>query len=104
VLPVKSVPALIHLFIRVACNWSIGPTRAFPAIIHSAIDSDSGRTVVCNVCFYVRVFADFWEVFDIVVCIHTCYIVAYHPDTVRPLFVRETDRYKPVKYGRVGVD
>ena len=61
-------------------------------------------TVVCNVCFYVRVFADSWEVFDIVACIHTCYIVAYHPDTVYPLFVCETDRYKPMKYGRIGVD
>jgi len=60
--------------------------------------------VVCNVCFYVRVFADFWEVFDIVACIHTRNIVAYHPDTVCPRFVRETDRYKPVKYGRVCVD
>jgi len=60
--------------------------------------------VVCNVCFYVRILADFWEVSDIVVCIYTYYIVVYHSDTVRPLFVRETDRYKPVKYGRVGVD
>ena len=60
--------------------------------------------MVCNVCFYVRVFADLLEVFDIVVCIHTCYIVAYHPDAVRPLFVCEINRYKPVKYGRIGVD
>ena len=52
----------------------------------------------------MRVFADFGEVFDIVVCIYTCYIVAYHSDAVRPLFVCETDRYKPVKYGRIGVD
>jgi len=52
----------------------------------------------------VRVFADLLEVFDIVVCIHTCYIVAYHPDAVRPLFVCEINRYKPVKYGRIGVD
>jgi len=68
--------------------------------IHAA----ASLTVVCNVCFYVRVFADFWEVLDIVACIHTCYIVAYHPDTVYLLFVCETDRYKPVKYGRIGVD
>ena len=57
--------------------------------------------MVCNVCFYVRVLR---EVFDIVACIHTCYIVAYHSDTVYLLFVCETDRYKPVKYGRIGVD
>jgi len=49
-------------------------------------------------------FADFREVFDIVACIHTCYIVANHSDTVYLLFVCETDRYKPVKYGRTGVD
>ena len=82
-----------------------GPSRAFPAIIYySSLDAAASLTVFCNVCFYVRVFADFGEVFDIVVCIHTCHIVAYHPDTVYPLFVCETDRYKPVKYGRIGVD
>jgi len=53
---------------------------------------------------YVRDFADLLEVFDIVVCIHTCYFVANHSDTVRHLFACETDRYKPVKYGRVCVD
>ena len=80
-------------------SWLYGP-----AFIHSAIDSESSLTVVCNVCFYVRFIADFWEVSDIVVCIHTCDIVVYHPDTVCPRFVRETDQYKPVKYGRVCVD
>jgi len=45
--------------------------------------------------FTYEYIADFWEVFDIVVCIYTYDIVVYHPDSVCPRFVRETKRYKP---------
>ena len=36
--PVESVPTLIHLFMRVACDWSIGPLKsvlsAFLVVVH----------------------------------------------------------------------
>ena len=30
---VKSVPALIHLFVCAACDWSIGPLKSVPGFV-----------------------------------------------------------------------
>jgi len=30
---VKSVPALIHLFMCVACDWSVGPLKSVPNFV-----------------------------------------------------------------------
>jgi len=98
--------AAIHVSIIFAeCMWLVRlvPLTAACCIIRSLTAKRKAwpLTVVCSVFLHAS-FADFWEVFDIIACIHTCYIVAYHSDTVYLLFVCETDRYKPVKYGRFG--
>ena len=62
---------------------------------------NDGRSWFLDVCNLVRVFADFWKVFDIAVCWITYEIVANWPDFVCLLFVREYNRLKPVKYDRI---
>jgi len=77
----------------------IGP--AWPASSvrrHKSMADDRGYLTFV---IYVRVFADFWRVFDIAVCWITYEIVANWPDFVCLLFVREYNRLKPVKYDRI---
>ena len=54
-----------------------------------------------DVSFYMRVFADFWEVFGTVVYFYVHEVVADQPNAVCLLFVCKIDRWKPVKYDRL---